>query len=177
MLLTVEQYAATQHGDAPTELVRGIVVNRSFPYIVHGIVCANVCHSLGDWHRQFGFGIPIALRGVITRRGPDSLRSIDVGYYNDERRQNVQIGDEYTSQAPVAAFEVRSHDDTWLDIMQKVNQFMEAGTSAFVVVDPFVKTTHVFQRQANVRILHRDDELTLPAVLPKYRCQIRELFE
>jgi len=177
MLLTVEGYAATEHGEDPTELVRGVVVRRQFSYVTHGLACASVCHSLGVWDRQFGFGTPIALHGVITRRNPDSLRSIDVAYYSGERLPGDEAGDEYLAVAPEAAFEVRSHDETWWDIMQKVHEFIQAGTRAFVALDPFVDTVHVFLRDAPVRILYGDDELVLPGVLPHYCWPVRDFFE
>lgn len=173
--MTIEDYCAIDI-EQPSELVRGDIVKRQFPHLLHGIACANICHVLGRWNEEHGFGTPVALHGVITRRNPDSLRSIDVGYYSDSRIPQDGL-DEYPTIGPEVAFEVRSHDETWLEITQKMNEFIEAGTKAFVVVEPFAKSVHVFEAGSRLQVCLDPGERFILAPLPSFSCQVSELFD
>jgi Uma2 family endonuclease len=177
MLLTIEEYCKRTDIDPPTELVRGVLVRHNFPFLIHGIVCSNIAYELGKWHKAHGNGIPIALHGVITRRNPESLRSIDVAYYDDGPLRERLDDNTYLEIMPKVAFEVRSHDENWIDMTQKVSEFIEAGTKVFVVVDPFVKTVHVFEPQQRVLLLADEDVVSLSNTLPGLSFSVRALFE
>lgn len=174
--MTLAEFCALPWQDEPIELVRGVLVRRALPYVKHGLVCASLCHALGQWKKAAGGGCAAALHGVITHRQPDSIRSIDVAYYSQRPHASETDGG-YASVAPRAAFEVRSHDETWLDMMGKVNEFVGAGTAAMVVLDTAEKTAHVFRPDRPVRLLHADETLTLDGVLPGFSVPLVTLFE
>ncbi len=176
MPISIEEYLALPDVEEPTELVRGEVVKKQFTYINHGIVCANICLVLGECVKAESLGTGIALHGVITRRNPDSLRTIDVGYYSKRRLPRTLITDKHLPIAPEVLFEVISHDETWQYILQKVTEFIEAGTFIANILDPVAETVHVFQRDRPVQILRDTDELNLTTVIPGFHRPVCELF-
>jgi Uma2 family endonuclease len=160
--MTLDEFCALRI-EEPTELVRGNLIVRHFPYVSHGIVCANICYLLANWHREHRNGTPVALHGVITNRNPDSLRSIDAAYYGKDRLSLGKL-DHYPTTPPQIACEVRSHDETWLDLTIKMGEFIAAGTDVFIIVDPFVETVHVFDRKGRTSVPSIKDELIIESL-------------
>ena len=100
-----------------------------------------------------------------------------MAFYSYERvpRGPVPLGEYWP--APDLAFEVRSPDDRWKQIHHKVGEYLEAGVLAVVVLDPAVRTIHVFSADSPVVVLDLDDDLELTEVLPGFSVPVAKLFE
>lgn len=174
MPITIDEYLALDI-EEPTELVRGTVVRKQFPYPSHGIICANICYEVGKCVKAEKCGTGIALHGVITRRNPDSLRTIDVGYYSKMRLPRNLISNKHLPIAPEVLFEVVSHDETWSYIVEKMNEFIEAGTLVASVINPVFQTVQVFQQHRPFQTLRNTDVLSVP-LIPGFQIPVCELF-
>src|SRR6267142_1444067 len=84
-LLTIEEYEKLPDDGRRTELVRGRVVILDWPTPWHGCVCATAGYVLRSFIDARELGILCSGCGVITQRGPDTLRAADVVFYSSCR--------------------------------------------------------------------------------------------
>jgi Uma2 family endonuclease len=78
---------------------------------------------------------------------------------------------------PELAIEVRSPDDRWADIWEKVGEFLNAGVQAVCVLDDATRTARIYTASEPERVLQADEELTLPEILGDFRIRVGNLFE
>src|SRR2546425_123401 len=85
-LLTVEQYSSLPDNGRPTELVRGRIVEMNPPKPWHGYVCTRISRFVDGFADGHDLGrVMINDSGVITERGPDTVRGADVCFYSYQR--------------------------------------------------------------------------------------------
>jgi Uma2 family endonuclease len=177
-LLTAEEFALMPDPGYPTELVRGRIVEMPPPKPQHGRICLRVGSLLdryleGD-DRGLAFGNDT---GVITERGPDSLRGADVSFYSYERVPRGSSLEDYFEVAPELVFEVLSPSDRWPKVLGKVAEYLEAGVMLVCVLDPGSKEAHLYRPDRRVEILSPDDEWSAPELLGEFRVPVRRFFE
>lgn len=175
-LLTAEQYFLLPDSGAPTELVQGHVIMMMNPGARHGYVCVNIVFELRDFLRSHDLGQVFSNdSGVVTQRGPDTVRGPDVAFFSYERMKKGEIPTGYPKAMPELVFEVKSPSDRWQEIHRKIGEYLTAGVQTVCIVDPETETVDTFdadKRQATFRI---DDTLTLD-VLPGFAVPVRKLF-
>lgn len=178
-LTTVEQFARRPDSGAPEELVRGRVIRMPPPKPRHGEVCANSVSIVRDYVKAHDLGCVLSNdSGVITHRGPDTVRGADVAFYSYERAPKGPLPDAYLDVPPDLVVEVRSPDERWKAVFEKVTEYLEIGVRAVVVLDPEAETAHVFRADAAPERLERDGELTVPEVLGDgFRVAVRRFFD
>ena len=85
-LLTAEQFSSLPSGGMIQELVRGKVIEMPPPGFPHGKVCRRVSRLVGDYVEDNDLGHVLTNdSGVITERGPDTVRGPDVAIYLYDR--------------------------------------------------------------------------------------------
>lgn len=176
-LLTLTEYARL---DLPnTELVRGKVVEVNLPVPFHGWVCANVAGVLRDFVRPNRLGRVMGNdSGIVTERDPDTLRGADVAYYSFARLPAGPFTrDEYLIVVPELVVEVRSPSDRQTAVTAKVAEYLTAGVTVVIVVDPEAGTATVHRAEGSPTVVAADAELTVPDVLPGFRVRVGELWE
>ncbi len=124
--ITAEQYLhMTFEHDA--EYVRGEIVERSMPDLIHGRIQFLIAQALGPLSRSPCFE-------VRMRLAPDVYRIPDVAMYADELpRERVP------STPPLLVIEILSKDDRYHDLMQKLEEYRVWGVPNIWVVDPLAK--------------------------------------
>src|SRR5690242_13958204 len=85
-LMTAEEFGNRPDPGYPEELVRGRIVRMPMPDRRHGYVCGNAYYHF----REFVVGQDLGRvmtndSGVLTERGPDTVRGADVCYYSYAR--------------------------------------------------------------------------------------------
>ena len=177
-LLTAEEFANLPDPGAPQELVRGRIVSMPVPGRRHGYVCHRIVRLLGEYVESRDLGRVLCNdSGVITQRGPDTVRGADVAYYSFERLPKGPVPDGVGPEIPELVVEVRSPSDRWREIHDKVNEYLKAGVLAVVVLDPDAETGHVFTSDDPPRSLTASDELALPGVFEGFRVSVGRFFE
>jgi Uma2 family endonuclease len=177
-LLTAEAFAALPECDVPVELVRGEVVEMNMPSFRHGKVCGKITRVVGfyvDLH-QLGH-ILTNDSGVITRRNPDTVRGADIAFYSYRSVPKTEEPLVYASKPPELIFEVKSREDRWAKIHEKVAEYLAAGVQAICVVDPETETVAVHHAERPVESLTAVDELVLPDILGDFRVAVGQFFE
>ncbi len=166
MLLTAEEFAQRPDPGHPEELVRGRIVAMPPTGRRHGQVCSRADRILGNFADAHDLGHVLSNdAGVITRRGPDSVRGPDVAFYSYGRLPKGPLDKKYGPEVPELVIEVRSPDDRWRDLHAKVAEYLTAGVTAVIVLDPDANTAHVFHADQPTRVLGPEDTLTLADIL------------
>jgi Uma2 family endonuclease len=180
-LLTAEEYARLPDTGTPSELQRGHVVAMNPPYPFHGYVCGNVAFLVRSHTEPRDMGrVFINDSGVVTERGPDTVRGADVAFYSYARLPKGTLPRQgYLDVVPDLVFEIRSPDDRLPKLLAKVAEYLAAGVRAVCVADPIKEQVQVYEDAdgAAPRILNGDDELTLPAILGDFRVPLRRFWE
>jgi Uma2 family endonuclease len=177
-LLTAEEFANRPDPGHPEELVQGRVVAMPVPDRRHGSVCGEVGRILGNFVKERELGRVLTNdSGVITERGPDTVRGADVSYYSYARLPKGPLPKGYGPEVPELVVEVRSSGNRWRDIHEKVTEFLRAGVLVVVVLDPGSSTAHVFDSDNPPTTLSPEQELDLRGVLAGLTVRVGQFFE
>jgi Uma2 family endonuclease len=177
-LLTVEQYLSLPDNGRPTELVRGRIVEMNPPKPWHGYVCVRIIRIVTNFVDDHDQGRVMSNdSGVITERGPDTLRGADICFYSYQRLPKGPMPRGYLDVAPEIVFEVRSPGDTWAELLRKAAEYLNAGVLVVCLVDPDRQRVMVCVNDDEPRILGADDVLTFPQILPGFEVKVSHLFE
>ena len=179
VLLTAEEFARRPDPGYPEELVKGRIVRHASPKPYQGYVCGNVASLVGSHAKTYGLGSIVSNdAGVITERGPDTVRGADVAFYSYNRVPKGTLPREkYLDVVPELVFEVLSPDDRWPKVMAKVVEYLDAGVGVVCVLDPGRRNLYLYEGEEPVRILSEDDEFSLPALLGEFRVAVRDFFD
>lgn len=176
-LLTAEQYATLPDLEGHHELVRGEIVHMNMPSFRHGQICATISRLVGYFVDLHGLGRVLSNdAGVITHRGPDTVRGADVAFYSYAAVPKDEHPQLYAPKPPELVFEVKSRDDRWARIHEKVAEYLDVGVRAVCVVDPETETITIHYSDRPVRSLTSADELTIPDILGEFHIAVREIF-
>jgi Uma2 family endonuclease len=177
-LLTAEEFSRRPDPGHPEELVRGRIVLMPPPRARHGQVCCQTAHLLKRFLDDHDLGHVLSNdSGVITERGPDTVRGADVAFYSYGKVPKGPLPESYLDVPPDLVFEVVSPDDRWLKVLAKVAEYLDAGVALVGVLDPERHSLQLFQGDEPVRTLFEADELTLPDWLPGFRVAVRHFFD
>lgn len=177
-LLTAEEFRQLPDDGVPRELVRGKVVEMSLPAPKHGYFCGNISGILREHVRPRRLGrVMTNDSGVVTERGPDTVRGGDVVYFSFERLPPGPMPEGYLAVVPEIVFEVRSPTDRWVRISTTVAEYLNAGVLFVCVLDPQSETLTVYPADDFPNTLDCEDELTFPGLLPEFCVRVGEFFD
>jgi Uma2 family endonuclease len=156
------------------ELVRGELYEM-VTTLRHGAVMGEIFGLVSAWNQQHCAGLVTADGGFRLEHNPDTVRGPDVSFVRKGRLTPEQTRRGFPDIAPDVAFEVRSVNDTWHDLVKKAQEYLAAGTKMVVLVeaDQFAE---VYERGHDPERLGRDDMLDGGDVLPGFRCRVRDFF-
>jgi Uma2 family endonuclease len=176
-LLTAEEFAERADPGYPEELVRGRLVAMPLPKPRHGELCARASYFLMRFLEEHKIGRVLSNdSGVVTERGPDTVRGADVAFYSFAKLPEGKLPDHYPDVPPDLVVEVLSPSDRWPRVLLKVGEYLAAGVPIVIVLDDERMTAHVF-RAEQAPALIGDGELTIPDVLPGFAVPVRRFFE
>jgi Uma2 family endonuclease len=176
--LTAEEFAQRPDPGHPEELVRGTILAMPLPGARHGRVCANLVFHLMSFAEHHDLGHVLSNNaGVVTQRGPDTVRGPDLSFYRYETLPRGALPRGYPVVPPDAVFEVISPDDRWPRVLGKVAEYLEAGIALVVVLDPDPEhlTVHVYEGDRPVSILTVDDDLAPGGPLAGFRVPVAQI--
>lgn len=175
--ITAEEFLHLPDTDRPKELVKGRVVFLNSPYPRHGHYCAQFAFRLQDFVKRQRTGwVLINNVGVLTEREPDTVRSPDIVYCSYDRIPPGRLPDGYPQFAPEVVIEVRSKEDRYQQLLNKVAEYLFAGVTIVCDADPDAQAVRIFSSDQPVRVLTVADDWTLPEVLPGFSIPLASLF-
>ena len=176
-LLTVEEFAQLPDPGYPTELVKGRVVALPLPTPRHGQICLRVGRLIGNHAEAADLGHVVGNdSGLVTARGPDTLRGADVAFYPFTLVPRGPLPGGYLTVVPTLVFEVLSPEDRWARVLLKVAEYLDAGVAIVVVLDPKTSRASVFRPEGRIEDLGPEDEFSAPDVLGEFRVVVGRFF-
>ena len=136
--ITLEQFLANDYESY--EYVKGKLVQMSNPTMEHGEISTNIIIRLNSHvcHHQLG---RIYTAATIFRVG-ESGRKPDVAFVSKARiPENAR---QASPLPPDLAIEVVSPTDPVYDVLEKVLEYLDAGTKMVWVIEPVLKTVTVY---------------------------------
>ena len=103
------------------------------------------------------------------------VRSPDVGFVAAGRLPNGAVPTGFLELAPDLAVEVLSPDDLRREVLEKVGEFLDAGTRLVWVIDPRTRRAAVYRSLTDVRQLAEDGILEGEDVVPGFSCPLRDV--
>jgi Uma2 family endonuclease len=158
------------------ELVRGELIMMSPAGFEHGRIIVNATTALAAFVRGNAIGVLTgAETGFVIGRDPDTVRAPDVGLVLKARIPSNPVKGFFPG-APDLAVEVLSPDDRAGEVLEKVRDWLAAGTRSVWVVDPRTRTVTVHHSPAQVVILSETDTLGDEDLLPRFAVPVAEFF-
>ena len=174
-MTTADELLRLNMPDARTELVRGELVVREPAGYCHGNVAARLLVAIGGFVEPRGHGwVFTAETGFRLRTNPDTVRAPDVAFVRRDRLPDPPPRG-YAALAPDLVVEVLSPDDRPGEVLSKVGDWLEAGTSLVWVVDPERRMARVYRADGTQDNLGGADRLDGETVLPGFECEMRRI--
>lgn len=178
-LVTAEEL--WNHPDVPgkrLELVNGEVVEMPGAGELHMAIVILLYKLLDRFAEQHDLGIvrPDGLAYVL-RRSPDQVRIPDVSFVAWDAVPDGEISEGFWEGAPTLAVEVVSPNDRADDIHDRVQDYLEAGSSQVWVLWPRRQSLSVYRPDADTRELGPDALLQAEDILPGFNVRVGDLFE
>ena len=173
-LITADELLRIQPPDKRTELVRGRMIVREPPGFRHGDIAVNLTVVISQFVRARNLGRVLSESGYVLFTNPDTVRGPDVSFVREERVPDpLPLG--FARFAPDLAVEVLSPDDRPGDVLQKVADYLRAGTRLVWVIDPDRRQARVHRADGTIAIVTENDVLDGEDVLPDFTCSLHEV--
>lgn len=174
-LLTAEDLMANPVPNMCTELVAGRMLVREPPGYLHGLVAARLLVAVSVYATTKKLGVVLtAESGFTLFRNPDTVRAPDVAFIRAERVPNAPLRG-YPEFAPDLAVEVLSPTDRAGKVLEKIGDWIEAGSQLVWVIDPERRLARVYRSDGSVTELQADDTIEGEDVLPGFSVCVSEL--
>jgi Uma2 family endonuclease len=176
-LLTADEFLHIPGDGMRRELVRGEVREMTPAGSRHGRIGAKILTRLGDFVEAHGLGeVFNADTGFKLASSPDTVRAPDVAFVTRERADRVGDVLEFWPGAPDAAIEVISPTDTYVEVDEKVAEYLDAGCRMVVVVNPRRRIVTVYRSHDQIALLTETDVLDGGDVVPGWRLPLTDVF-
>ena len=146
----------------------------------HGEVIVALTLALGAFVRERRLGrifeSSTGFRWPGRQAGrPDNVRSPDVSFVAADRFPAGPAPASFVPFAPDLAVEVLSPNDNSRDVLEKVGEYLDAGTRLVWVIDPEKRTASVYRSLMGVRVLGEADSLGGEDVVPGFACRLADV--
>ena len=160
------------------ELVRGMVSETVSANGEHSEVAAVVAHAFVGHVRPRRLGrVSTSDGGVRLERDPDTVREPDVAFFSTETLPlDVKVRGFY-EVVPELVVEIVSPGDGPAYVAERVAMWLSHGVRLVWAVYPAARTVAVHTSEGPSLIYTEDDELDGGAVLPDFRCQVRDILD
>lgn len=157
------------------ELRRGELLRFQFASALAGITAANLAAALLRYVKERGLGICGGRAGFQLGSGPDTVRAPGIWFVRSSRIPAAGIPDGFWPGAPDLAIEVLSPWDALLATMERVEDFLGAGTPLQWVVDPAERMLGVFRPGMPATFAGEDGVLDGGDVVPGFAVTLRDV--
>ena len=152
------------------------MVVREPPGCQHGDVSVNLAAVLHQFVRAHKLGRVWSDTGYVLSTNPDTVRGPDVSFVRQERVSDP-IPRGFARFAPDLAIELLSPDDRPGKILEKVADYLNAGTLLVWIVDPDRRQARVHRADGTVSVIGESDNLDGEELLPGFSCTLAEVLD
>ncbi len=171
-LLSFEDFAALPDDGMKHELSEGELIAMPPPKPRHGDCQARLAASLHQFVSSHGLGRVFTETGY--RLSTATVRGPDISFVSKARLQNP---DEYFVGGPDLAVEIVSPGDDASDLREKIQQYLDAGTSIVWIIYPRTRRIEVHTPGRTIQTLGIEDALDAPQLLPGFQLPVRTIVE
>lgn len=129
---------------------------------------------LGQWK---GLGLARDDVGVVLSREPDTVVSPDAAFLTTDQLPPKRSREGYLETIPALLVEIRSRNNTWKSIEEKVRGYLAAGARVVWVLDPKRKRVLVYRPGTAVEELNQEATLTAEGIIEGFEFPVHRLFE
>jgi Uma2 family endonuclease len=181
-LMTIEEFLALPDDGRERWLIRGELRPKEASMSVrnwrHGRVESYVAKLLGIWldcQPEPRGEIVSGDTGFRLLGTMDSLVGVDVAYASAEVVTRTGVKTPFFDGPPVLAVEVLSPSDKHEEVVEKVNEYLEAGAVVWEI-DPDFRTVRVHRPGHEPETFNALQELSGEPYLPGFRMRVADLF-
>lgn len=176
-VLTIEEFERLPDHECRSELVRGRLVREPPAGMDHGWLATRFTVLISLFVDRQALGeVFTADTGFVLFEEPPTVRAPDVAFVSRDRlpppRESIGFG----RLAPDLAVEIVSPSNTALEILEKTEDYLDAGTRLVWVVEPRRRSITVYRSRKEIRLLGEDDTLEGYDVLPGFTLPVAEVF-
>ena len=159
------------------EVSRGRLIREPRPAPRHGRIASLIAHKLMQYVDEHpGCGAVYAESGFILHEKPLTLRGPDVSFVRASRLA-LEPERGFFAGPPDLAIEVLSPSNTVSAMLEKIGEFLEAGTHVVWLVDPKARSVVIHGPDAPPRVKRGEETLDCPELLPGLAWPVASLFE
>ena len=179
-LLTADEFFRHPAAREASELVRGEIRMMSPAGGRHGVLALRIARLLAEHVEARGLGIVfgdnVGYRLPIPGDDEDTVRAPDASFVRAGRLPDDEVPVGFLPLAPDLAVEVLSPDETAAQLVERMDDYLAAGTRLLWVVDPDRRTVAIYSPVAPVRSLRAGDVLDGGDVVPGFAVPVVGLF-
>jgi Uma2 family endonuclease len=158
------------------ELVQGELRMMSPAGGRHGRIALLIARRLGDHVEKHQLGETFAAEtGFLLRTDPDTVRAPDVAFVSTQRLGDMADFPGYLPVAPDLVVEVVSPADRSSEVEEKCLDWIAAGVSVVLVVDPQTRTIREYRSSQRIQVC-AEGWLELNDIIPGFRLDVGEIF-
>jgi Uma2 family endonuclease len=175
-LITADELERLPETGKHTELVRGHLIVSEPPGFQHGEIVVTLAAIMKEYVRARNLGRVLAETGFVLATNPDTVRGPDISFVRRERVPDP-IPRGFARFSPDLAIEVLSPDDRPGKVLEKVADYLSAGTQLIWVVDPDRGQARVYRADGTVSVIGESDRLDGEDVLPGFSCALAQVLD
>ena len=174
--MTVDAFFQLHGEESRVDLVRGVVTRFPMPGADHGYVCVNAAVELKTFAQANKLGRVMG-NDTFIRLAADTARGADVCFLSyAQLPADRRLPKGMLEVMPELVVEVRSPSDLWTEVFGKVSDYIGAGVTAVVVLDPQTETASVYRAGTTQETFAKDQTLTVEDVLPGFAVPVARFF-
>jgi Uma2 family endonuclease len=173
------QELQTEHPDWQMELVDGSIVVMGPSDYESEEIGTELAAQLRNWVRPRKLGrVTGSSAGFILPTTDPSvsrdLRAPDVSFVKADRLKKTKR--DFVQLVPDLTVEVKSKTDRIKVLVEKIQLFLELGSTVGILIDPDERVVTVYRLGQDPIVLKDSDRLTLPDLLPGWELIVSELW-
>jgi Uma2 family endonuclease len=169
---------AERYSNERVEFIRGVVVEMDMPGSNHGKVCTRSSAILMNFADLNDLGHVVSNDSWValpTPYDPTLVLGPDVYFVSYDRVPRGDLPDGTLHAIPELVVEVKSPSDRKRDISDKIADYLAAGVSTVLYLDPETRSGVVYTATTS-RKISTDDTLELPDILPGFSVPVAKFF-
>jgi Uma2 family endonuclease len=186
MSLTISELEQLQaiHPDWQMELVEGNILVMGPSDYESDEIGTEFAAQLRNWVKprklgrvtgsSAGFILPTLEEISENGNEPRNLRAPDVSFVRADRLKKTQR--DFVQLVPDLMVEVKSKTDRIKPLEEKIELFLQLGSSVGILIDPDKLTVTVYRLNQDPVVLQSGDILTLPDLLPGWELAVSDLW-
>jgi len=176
-LITAEELLALpEQPGVSYELVRGELRCAAPAVALAGVAAARAVARVGGFVEQHNLGVcGTAESGFKLAANPDTVRAPDLWFVRAERVPADGIPETFWPGAPDLAVEILSPSDRFTAVIEKVYDYLNAGSRLVWVIDPRGRSAAVFRPGEPPQLIREDGVLDGADLLPGFSLPLRDI--